>query len=61
LQLQPLINPDYDGGVADLAAPSPHAGGGCGMAPGAAVGLLPVVCIVFVACRRRRDAVRHRS
>jgi hypothetical protein len=61
LQLQPLINPDYDGGVPDLAAPSPMASGGCGVASGAAVGLLPVVCILLLACRRRRDAVRQRG
>src|SRR5205807_91649 len=51
-QLQPLVNPDYDGGAPDLAMSYTAAGGGCGLAPGT-VGLLPIVCILILACRRR--------
>jgi hypothetical protein len=60
MQLQPLINPDYDGGVPDLSMSPTVSDGGCGLAPGG-VGLLPVVCILLLACRRRRDGVRNRA
>jgi MYXO-CTERM domain-containing protein len=55
-QLQPLINPDIDGGVNDMATSGTSGGGcGCGLAPGPPMlSLVIVIGLLFVWRRRWR-------
>ncbi len=56
LQLEPTINPNYDGGLPDLSPVVKMGGGGCGcgLTPGG-VGLIPLLCVLLFGLLARRS------